>query len=907
MTNLLVRRPVCRVLVENRLVSGVLEATAAYGFGRRISEATVVFHALPAGVGLGDTIRVEMGPSVPETRARFTGFIQDISYDLYPGEVALLCIGRLSLADENHDTQDGIDFSGQTDIAIHRGVFEALAIPADYYQIGDADGLGYTLGTVSPAFVWPEGVTGLEWLERLGEVCLGWRVTDMPSGQIRRIQVKGEPDASAALSFAEGVDIVRGSARRSVADLRNRVVATGYDDAYYSLYAENPLVRVKGGIKTDHPFQSAFLERAGRDSPGSGISCQEWCEWRLAQVNRENIELTFTTHRGDLLLQGQTIAITSPHRGVTENFYVKDVTVRSSRKGSFTQEIVAIGGRGTGAPTNTEPVADFSLWTEQETVLVAGAEVPLYTVYCQAVAIGNSGPITAYNWTATGGTPSSHGGAGENYRTFVTTYDDIAGKSILLEVTDSLGQHAPVSHPVPAAANSTYVRRRLYTAEWPNAAAFDGQAWRTAWPGNSEPVDVACWGPSWAAGDTVLSSEDYLAASYEAVPEPCVKVTALWREMDADDQKVLAGLENGDLALSGDAGRTFPMLLPGPVSAPVLRCAIDRFAPDHWYVLYGCALYHTLDGGQSFAPLLEAQSGETFTDLCVSHSNIVVAMEGGRKAADIYGNSFLLDPAVDPAPVGMLAVAPDVVLDHFYFLDSDGYFWHTDGEPGSKALVRKAALPTGCVAKARSLARDGYVRGLLLIAAGTGGAYKTVNAGATDGGFFPLRVPGVGNCPADADVQQIGLDPRLTEEPVTPATVVSSSSTKLLDLWNGSGNDDPPAGWYTLGFDDAGWSAATEYGDSTIIAGAKNVGPAAIVSGSQRWLARHHFTLSSGRRTTAVLADTAHTRILECYVNGYSLGAKTSVETEPRTIDVDPALLRPGENVLAYLCTNEVA
>jgi len=135
-----------------------------------------------------------------------------------------------------------------------------------------------------------------------------------------------------------------------------------------------------------------------------------------------------------------------------------------------------------------------------------------------------------------------------------------------------------------------------------------------------------------------------------------------------------------------------------------------------------------------------------------------------------------------------------------------------------------------------------------------------------------------------------------------------SANARAMTLWNGSGNDSPPANWNEIGFDDSGWSEAVELTGFTYIriSGAQAIGYSQYSAAQgEQTLLRQTITLDAKPSSGTLILD--YDDILYgWYVNG-NLVYGPDMEGEPEagatggpfTVDVSQYLVE-GENVLAY-------
>ncbi len=687
-----VRSPVMHVWIDGREVTNRLSCRVSYGFDLQVAECQILVPAVPEWARKWSVVTVAMGPSATQTYHRFQGFLIEFRRSLYPRAVEMVCYGPLILAKlvQNH-AQHGTDMVaagvGATDQAqVGTALDNAGLTVAALAAAGCSrylEGTGKTLGTVAyeedddgnpiGPFTCREGESWLGYIQRLDEVCLGYRTTEMAGGLIARVPVSCLPAATAALSFEEGVDIFDASTQEEILEIKNRVVVTGYappdDVPVYAVASQaNPLVKDGTGYVT-LKIQSDMIEKAAEADPGDGLACDEVAAYLLQEHNVELVRTRWSTPRGDMINPGMTLLITAPSRlGWTGRQMVQHVDCEIDEHGVFTQYLTTLGGNASSAPPDPNPLPDFSLRCEIETVIIGETETPLYTIYCEGPTHGISGEISGWAWTATGGTPANGSG-----RAFVTTFMDISGKTISLQVTDEYGKTGTRSKSVPPSTSPLWVYRRLYLAGTHYAECLDVGTWRVDAEAADAQVLAVGNGPVWGAGDQVMYSGDYLATSADqSEPSDGVNVTALWVETDVSATRVLVGLADGDVAISEDGGATWT-LKTGPSEDPCLRVVINRELSRQWWVLTASGLYQTLDSGDTWETMLSAEEGETFRDLCISHSRWMISMSGGRLLIDAGETEQTFVPAEgqDP-PTDIVAVTADIVEDRFYCIDASG-------------------------------------------------------------------------------------------------------------------------------------------------------------------------------------------------------------------------------------------
>lgn len=138
-----------------------------------------------------------------------------------------------------------------------------------------------------------------------------------------------------------------------------------------------------------------------------------------------------------------------------------------------------------------------------------------------------------------------------------------------------------------------------------------------------------------------------------------------------------------------------------------------------------------------------------------------------------------------------------------------------------------------------------------------------------------------------------------------PTTGGSGLGIRALSLWNGSGNNDPPGGWYLPAFDDSAWPSAvianTQAGELPAGAPSPAWPTANPLSGTEKALFREYIAFPTGLVSVsiALYADDA---MPEVYLNGVLLPAPVASEFHAtQWWGVPLAACLPGQNNLLAL------
>lgn len=155
-----------------------------------------------------------------------------------------------------------------------------------------------------------------------------------------------------------------------------------------------------------------------------------------------------------------------------------------------------------------------------------------------------------------------------------------------------------------------------------------------------------------------------------------------------------------------------------------------------------------------------------------------------------------------------------------------------------------------------------------------------------------------------------------------PGTILIGSSmgaAKVLDLWNGSGNNAPPAGWTSPAFDDSAWAAATVLAGNPFSPGFPLVGGQGYLtvrstgmppagSTNAQFAVRQHFTPPSPMPSTWFLTVSEDNDAIGL-VNGTEVYAYNRPPTDPspaHQVQFGGGTVRAlDDNVLCFLITNQ--
>lgn len=772
-----VYRPRCVVRVNGQVVPRVEAADARHSLAQQVSAASITITGpRPAFVVTGAAVTIEMGNTPASFRPVFAGLVTDLERGWWPRSTVVRCEGVLSRARRGNpsgaDTDLSLGGAGQTDVDMIISILTAMRITSyDLSGVGPDEGgggpaatNGRILGNIAQKeFIWRASESALAFLNKLDEMALGFRLYDQ-LGQVKRRRVGTIPRTGAIWTYTEGIDIERLSNTESLLDLFNRVVVVGATPAGAAgpvravRSQANAAVDTLSGYATLPLITNPMIEKAEWDGSGVGIAAGEVAAWQLAEHNLQRLVQSFTTPLDRPHWPGMTVRVNAPQGSE----YNRDFVVQGCQiawQGGEAPRISQTLDLMTALDVPTSPVVAppevlFTLAVEQEGAVIGGVETTVTVVQATdaSVALAGGG-IASDAWSAPGGTPASGSGP-----LLTTRYTNPAGAEITRTVTTVDGGTDSLVKPVPAATDPAVIKHAFSEAQQSSAGRFDGTIWRVDVENAARSVTVTSNGPVWAAGPTVMVSTDQLGTSaVESQPFGAgTNVTDLWIENDVSTS-IMAGASDGRYAFSSDGGATWTVFAAGPWGAvPVVRVAVLRDDPTTWIVLTAGGYYvsrHT--SGTTWALELgaEAEAGETFEDMSLSHTRNMIAMTGGRRLVESSGVVQVLPLT----PAGIIAVTADIRQDRFYAYDNVGrtYFIPTSGGVN---WAQGADLPSPAQAQARGLWRSGLIAGLLVFANGTNGAWKSLDGFASAGGYLQIRQPGVGNAPAAGVWRRIGLD-----------------------------------------------------------------------------------------------------------------------------------------------------
>lgn len=905
------RRPTATVYLDGRRWDHWLELSVDQAYGQNISAGAVVGRTPPATPRVGMAISWSWGYDGYHV-AGFNGVVSEVAYSAYPRRVSLRVADLLWKADRQQkdiatDPLNSIAASAAIRQILQGAGLTRLSIPT-LAASGSAWGGGeWVLGNLTPV-AFPNS-TALAAAAKICETLGYWLYADA-SGVVRATLMERRPSSSVARTLTWGQDfILRGSPRRTQPDTQlNRVVVRGANTGVAGAQIWDEWQTGAGDRSREFSFP---LVEYVNESEAGAASATGVAKRLLKLWSREPNVIDVDAFKADpRFAVGQTIGIVCEPIGyssVTPFFIYRLSSRLDRRKGDFTQAIQLDGGTGNqGYTLVPPPLASFAWRIVRETLDGAGV-VELFLDGTGSTS-GTGGEIVSWSWsTATAttlGTPTTATGP---QAMFVYPAATLTA-SVTLTVTDTSSKTASLTQVINLAGDElTQPFARILSVALGSAWAASpdgGQTWNVEASGDATLVPevsgeelVATRG----TGSTGLrSTADVLATASTSLASLGGGITALAQTVGAGE-RVWAAV-GANLYRSIDAGVTFSLW--GTLPAMINAVLEDPAVLNSVFCLAGANMYHsTLDTpGTAWNVLYAGPSGATARHL-VRHTGLVtwICYTGtfvGSPLQRVEGPITALFPTVTPAVTKIRAIAMPPDESVVYVWDSEGRGWVVDSATGI-AEATGADLGAGYTAQHALHDLDDSIVYLAAFGATEGPVYKFWPLQAS-AGLQAFYTPAAGQ-----QAHRVGLSG--TGLPSTPVTVVTNTTDTLaVTLWNGSGNDAEPEGWYTNGYDDSGWSAAVGanlYINPEPIAGASAVWTSYnTLDWTEEILTRQAFTIPAGEIRNARLTVRLDDRG-EVYLNGVLVYTDTTYTPgsagPPEVVELNPAILVLGENVIA--------
>jgi hypothetical protein len=777
-SGLTVRRPRVQVFIDGEPLPFVLELTITRGLDQDLATAEITYpHPLPDFVRQWSEVRILAGAGTHYLE-RFVGYVVGVDMSLWPGAKLIRCQDVLAIA-ANRFSPEEVDLHDMTDQFAVREVLFGCGYRETLFSgiVGTTpgSGTGVLLADVQEAQLWWElGSSGLEAIQQIDSISLGWRTYATAGGRIVRTLIDTDPNKVQTVhDFGEGVDIIDGSATMEILDPRNEITVTGFDGSVtVTLDPE------------DDPFHFSrnaywirFMALRTQAISSGVINPQDVALYILSQIGKPLISVTFSTHLDIPFVGQEVIGLTSEQLEVDQNFWVQSVQLSITPDGAFTQTITGIsalqpqnrhlvvppvdvddvpgvdpGGDIPGAELPTpDPVGDADILVDftmiaVDSELAAPAELPAdlgstyYIIAASDTSTSRTGTIATRAWTAGGAGARVTSGEGE---TFTTAFTSLEGATITLTVTDSNGSTGTLTLPVDPSTNPAR-SRMLFAFTETTYEAYDGTEWRAFTPTGHGTVTSIGGGAYWGTSDGWFAySADGLATApteYDVTTNGAL--TAMWVH-ETQVGHVVVGTAAGTLYVTPDHGVTWGGPGGGSVgggkfgpdggnpdgSVPIRHVISSIHDANQWHVLTPTGWHMSPDAGSTWSLV---RAGD-FVYLELSHTRNILIDSAGllQKAED--GTPFTGNTSPIAAATAMIRA------DGFYAIAEDGTTWYTDAE-GSYALVAGEPIPAGSVQTGGAY-RDGLVPEMVFFAAQDGGIFKTTDGFKTAEGYLRLRDP----------------------------------------------------------------------------------------------------------------------------------------------------------------------
>lgn len=868
-------RPYSIVTIDGQRVYGV-RARIRHGFGlptegggQNVATCELTFSHRPTWIQFRQRVEVSLGwtdGSNTILRRRFTGYIEDDGASAWPQRQVVGAVGYLKLADRKTATE--VTYATAPGGAGAKSIISAILTDAGITD-QSIDGDDTTLGTVED-IVLGARETYSSLIQRINRPWLCVVFDWMPTGTVRRMTITGLPAGSPAWTYTYPGNVAAIENPTTIRDVRNRVEVVGLDECSAYRRADSPYV------ESGHDeIQEVYEDIVESD----GVAADVALIW-MPSVNRITRRVRIRVPGNPLLLAGDTISLTAAGLAVPingENLWLGEIDEDFGDQG-YWMWLTLYGGIGESGYPIYYPIADFNYKIVVEKFDAGSGPTVYYIVHCDGTASSSpDGSALTYAWsndqTADVSSTSSYD--------FILTQAQIDGPcTVTLVVTNSSGESDTMVKPLPTSTDPTIEVRKLYLALETDAAATPdgGVTWNTATDNATCTPEVAGEDHSYFGVGAVLAlTEDYLATALSTIHTfTGTTITSVWtNEVNID--KVVVGCANGSVWTTSNASaKASSTWLQIASYASAINAVIWGWDGTIW-VLVG---NQVIAGG---AVQWNLDAGYTVKRLALSFNAHYAAGDNGAGAVQVKRNDgYPLTFEAGHAVARLGGLTHHIGKDILFAGDDQGRMWRK--AEGSTEFSHVADIGGGEVFH---MIRDG-TNPQILWAACNSGLYKCFNSEAATPVWYQERTGKtlmVGYASAPWEMTQ-------------PVTVVSDETSKSLDLWNGSGNDAPPADWKQSSYDDSAWPAALVVATSKITTASEIWLPTPPVAGGEL-LFRKTFDAGAGRITTANLQYTASPEIIGLWLNSVYLGNKVGDPETITSLAVNPGIIKPTNNVLA--------
>lgn len=426
------------------LRASVIEVTINYGYDLGVSTAEVQLTADP-NVSNYSSVKIYGGcdPNGPNYEAlRFSGLFLRTEAAMWPYVYTMVCRGNLYRALQYRQAKpfvgmpaqlvegpipygiplvntiiDGQEYQGylngqlgvdSTDENIVTSILQIVpeldVVPAN------VNGSGSVIVYAALDLIWPPYMSAWDMVQKLDQAFLGYRTYEDLGGTIRRERIFGYPHGISDTQFTEGIDVWEAHGTRTIEPLINGVYVEGLTDSRTGIPAGLVFAYVQEANPfqpADQPvieqFQSPFAETSDLidalyPTPQPRLNANRVAEWRLAEGNRQLVNVQVTTFRDDLLFIGHTISINIPHAAVQEPVWIQHVTIKASSQPSLWQQTISgIGGGAAGFGVYSGVLADDG---STDTVLATVNTYVASTLFGLTIILTNPDDPDNYNVVA---------------------------------------------------------------------------------------------------------------------------------------------------------------------------------------------------------------------------------------------------------------------------------------------------------------------------------------------------------------------------------------------------------------------------------------------------------------------------------------------------------------------------
>jgi len=623
-----------------------------------------------------------------EIRHRWDGFPEVAFVGTVPDDglnlttMTLAAQGEMARAEAEVSDALGIAWSSKTELEIIEDCLTDCGIVA-YDLQGDT----ITLGTIEDVTL----TDGQGYGSKINEIdqCFEHQTFDCRDGVVRRRLFTGVPTSGVAFAFDESTNVVgEPNLERLTRGVRNRVVVRGHPDgeagagAYAARQADSSYVPDPPRYRVFN-FQSSLIEtNATADDP---VAVR-----KMERYNRRPMQLRFRTPFNACLIPSMTISFASTklaRLGYTSpsNFCIVDLENSHTASGSWS-DITAEGGVGdAGFATGRPPIAGFTFSILKKSVVIAAVTTVIYVVTCQSTTVDLDSPPSDVT-LAWSNNKNADVGSEEFYSTWFTQaeIDDATVPAITLLATDGDANTDSITQEITDESPPTVIRQFFHAFYSRAEATSDGANWNEWTP--SGGAHVLCT-PPYAPGDPATAAgtgyfglddgrlvvtEDFLTSAPTLMHTFGSAVNCVWCN-ESDPERVLVGLENGEVWLTTDAssGAAATFTLLRTFTNPVVWVEESGFVIGQIRVCEGETewISDNLLGGVYAGA---TWAGGTACKVALSEvaGNWACAIDavGGEPVKEELGDAQVLPTN----PTDVRAITTDIARDRVYALERDG-------------------------------------------------------------------------------------------------------------------------------------------------------------------------------------------------------------------------------------------